>query len=132
LLYGMRRFSALAIAATVVLSACSSSATPSPAATPASTTGNCVTGSITAAGSTALQPLVSAAAATNYGKACPGATVTVNGGGSGTGLSQVPGRHPDRRLRRNRPVQARHAFAADSLVDHIVARRAGSSSPTRT
>jgi phosphate transport system substrate-binding protein len=49
---------------------------------------NCVSGSITAAGSTALAPLVQAVAK-DYQARCSSASITVNLGGSGSGLTQV-------------------------------------------
>lgn len=54
--------------------------------TPAPT--NSKSGTITVAGSTALQPLADAASK-NFKTAYPDANITVQGGGSGTGLTQV-------------------------------------------
>jgi phosphate transport system substrate-binding protein len=86
----------------VIISACGGSTpppsggtSPSGGNTPAagSTLGtpgsyNCVTGSITAAGSTALAPLVTAVAK-DYQAKCSGASITVNLGGSGVGLASA-------------------------------------------
>jgi phosphate transport system substrate-binding protein len=141
---GTRRIAALAMAATLVAAACSSTAaSPTPAATPVPTptpaaatdtsaannatpapnaTIQCVTGSITTAGSTALQPLIDAAGK-QYAAACPGATITVNGGGSGTGLSQVA---QGAVQIGESDVTAESKLAtpdAAKLVDHIVARQ---------
>jgi phosphate transport system substrate-binding protein len=78
----------------VFISACGSDTggSASTASTPAaqSSTGSgstsaCETGTIQATGSTALQPLVKVVA-TDYQKKCPGANITIGGGGSSTGL----------------------------------------------
>jgi phosphate transport system substrate-binding protein len=145
LINGTRRLGALAIAAALIVGACSSAgASPTPAPTVAATptiaasavdsaapatsapaaapTVNCVAGSLTAAGSTALQPLIDAAAK-QYVKACPGATITVNGGGSGTGLTQVASGAVQIG---NSDVLAGSKLAtaeADKLIDHIVAKQ---------
>jgi phosphate transport system substrate-binding protein len=70
----------------------SSSSTPSGSSSSLYPTGayNCVQGNIVLSGSTALQPLAQAVAK-DYQAKCSGSTITVNGGGSGTGLSQAQG-----------------------------------------
>ncbi len=124
---GIRRFGVLAAAAALAIAACSTAATPAPAASGAAPTGTfaptaCATGTITAAGSTALQPLVDAAGKI-YAAACPGSTITVNGGGSGTGLTQVSGGSIDIG---DSDVTAESKLAtpdAAALIDHMVAKQ---------
>src|SRR5215467_7026926 len=121
-----------AMAMSIFISACggsssggapSSGNTPSSGTTPTSASStlgtpgsfNCVTGAITAAGSTALAPLVTAVAK-DYQAKCTGASVTVNLGGSGVGLASAE----------NGSVQIGNSDVfkkpgQDDLVDHQVA-----------
>jgi phosphate transport system substrate-binding protein len=119
----------VAVAITMVISACGSSstttgttpATGSGTTTTSSTLGtpgsyNCVSGTITASGSTALAPLVKAVAQ-QYSTKCSGATITVNLGGSKTGLANVEAGSVNIG---NSDVKADPVTQAD-LVDHQVA-----------
>lgn len=119
-----RRAVGAAAAALLAVAACSGGTSSAPGGSAAATTGaiGCVAGSITASGSTALQPLVDAAGKA-YQQACSGATIVVQGGGSGTGLTQV--------LQGavqigDSDVTAGSKLATpdvNSLVDHVVARQ---------
>jgi phosphate transport system substrate-binding protein len=124
---GIRGIGALAVAASLAIAACSGPAAATVGPTAAGPTGtfapaSCATGTITAAGSTALQPLVDAAGKI-YVAACAGSTITVNGGGSGTGLTQVSGGSIDLG---DSDVTAESKLAtpdAAALVDHMVAKQ---------
>src|ERR1700730_3140167 len=112
----------VAIAISIIISACGGSTSngnnPTTRSTSLGTPGTltCVQGSITASGSTALAPLVKAVASSYTGK-CSGATITVNLGGSKTGLANVEAGSVDIG---NSDVPADPSTQGD-LVDHQVA-----------
>jgi phosphate transport system substrate-binding protein len=144
--FGSRaRIGGFALAATMIVAACSSStpttapstaasaaasaaestaasAAPSASAAASSAAINCVAGSITSAGSTALQPLIDAAAK-QYQAACSGSTISVQGGGSGTGLTQVAAGTVQIGASDVTAESKLSAADAATLVNHVVARQ---------
>jgi len=107
-----------ALAVTVIAGAfvgCGSSTS----STPAPTTATKDSGTITAAGSTALQPLADAASK-NFKTANPDANITVQGGGSGTGLTQISAGTVDIGNSDLFASEKLKPDAAKTLIDHKV------------
>lgn len=96
-----------------------SSSSSSSASSASAATYTCATGTLTLSGSTALQPLAQKAA-TDYQAKCSGSTITVSGGGSGTGLTNVANGTSDIG---NSDVPVTNAPSIDpsSVTDHQVA-----------
>ena len=127
---------ALPVAAVgAALSACGSSSSSSSSSSPAGAgssssastesssasvvTSTCATGSLSLSGSTALQPLAQKAA-TDYQAKCAGSTITVSGGGSSTGLTNVAGGTSDIGDS-DVPVSNAKAIDPTTVTDHQVA-----------
>ena len=103
---------------TGMFSGCSS--TPAATPTPDSTTTKVTyTGSITAAGSTALQPLADDAQKL-FVKDNTGATISVQGGGSGAGLTQISTKTVDIGMSDLDAADKLKADQLTGLVDHQV------------
>lgn len=81
--------------------------------------GDKLSGKITIAGSTALEPLV-AAASSQFMKEHPNVQIQVSGGGSGTGLSEVSRGNVDIGMS-DYFAESKKGIPADKLADHQVA-----------
>jgi phosphate transport system substrate-binding protein len=116
----VRKVGLASTAALVLLAACGGgTATQAPSAGGAA---GCATGSITDGGSTAMQPMAERARDAYQAK-CAGSTIDVQGGGSGTGLTNVS---QGAFQIGNSDVTAESKLAtpdAAALVDHLVLRQ---------